>query len=137
MPNATTDTKFQREEFVGQMLPKGSLNPHALACALYVLSFCGIRPPNIAALQTVIESDPDALTLLNSYYPDEGFDEIEPHDFDTVDDEMLRDVVAQHFIGRSWPRYGDGEAFYSQFTTDLVNGLRAQGWSAELDKEKA
>ena len=80
-------------------------------------------PPSNDALRQIIERDTDLVETLNEYYgdatPDGGLD--------TVERELLLDLLGRHFTGHLWPRTG-GMDTTRRFMVGLQRAMVASGW---------
>ena len=85
-----------------------------------------MTPPSNDALRQIIESDAGLVEDLNTYYgdttPDGGLDSVER--------ELLFDLLGRHFTGRLWPRTGGMEAT-RRFMAELQRGMSAAGWKVD------
>lgn len=83
-------------------------------------------PPSNEALRLIIETDPRLVEELNGYYggtsPDGGLDSIER--------DLLFDLLGRHFTGRLWPRTGGMQAT-RRFLTELQRAMAASGWKVD------
>ena len=82
-----------------------------------------MAPPSNDALRQIIERDTDLVDTLNEYYgdatPDGGLD--------TMERELLLDLLGRHFTGHLWPRTGGMDAT-RRFMTSLQRAMVASGW---------
>ena len=85
-----------------------------------------MTPPSNDALRQIIETDSGLVEELNSYYgdttPDGGLDSMER--------ELLFDLLGRHFTGHLWPRKGGIEAT-KRFMGELQRGMVAAGWKVD------
>lgn len=83
-------------------------------------------PPSNDALRLVIETDPRLVDDLNRFYgdttPDGGLDSLER--------ELLFDLLGRHFTGRLWPRKGGIEAT-RRFMAEMQRAMAAAGWKVD------
>jgi len=83
-------------------------------------------PPSNEALRLIIETDPRLVEELNDFYgdttPDGGLDSIER--------DLLFDLLGRHFTGRLWPRTG-GMPATRRFLADLQRVMAASGWKVD------
>lgn len=69
------------------------------SAALVIEDYCGIKLP----IEKVSEIIGDKM---DSEWKNFEYNEVSPF-MDTAPREEVMDIVAEHFLGRSWPRYGD------------------------------
>lgn len=84
----------------------------------------GIIPNDIENLRTIIDSNVGFVDVLNEYYgASSGGGYLT---LDTQDRDELFDVIANHFVGRSWPINKDPDP---NFAADLIAATNKVGWS--------
>ena len=103
------------------MITEGQLK----ACAIDLEDWGGIIPLSLDALRAVLEKDGGFVSILRGWHHNatgnSGLG-------DTQDREELFDVIARHFTGRCWPRYGDNDLVRKTFNLTLTENATAAGW---------
>jgi hypothetical protein len=97
-----------------------------LACCRFELEKQGLVPPSDKALADILETDEAFVIQLNQYYV--GEESTGDHGLDTYERDWLKENIAMHFTGRSWPCNSDDRQSTEQFAKDLVVNTKAAGW---------
>lgn len=99
------------------------LKAQPLGCCCFELFMLGLVPPNDRSLRRIVQRDAAFTSLLNRWY--DGM-ELDDHGLDTLHRQRLRDLVAQHFTGESWPHTTDAAEL---FAARLLKAAKDQGWN--------